>query len=399
MRIGFVAWESLHSVRSGGLAAHVTELAAGLQRRGHEVHVFTRQAPGQGSYENHYGVHYHLTGAPIHSSFSDSVAVFNEHLAALFDRVTASVGRFAVVHAHDWLTVAAMSYVNQHHGIPAILTIHSTEYGRSGNIFSPADQSVRIIEIERLGMLCASRVIAVSEFTRNELINAYGIPAERISMVHNGCSVTELNGWIDPGAVKRRYAVAPLEPMLLFAGRSTVQKGPDLLLEAIPAVLAAYPQARFVYCGGGEMDQMLTDRAAALGVSYAVRFAGQVPRYELLDLLRACDGVIVPSRNEPFGIIVLEAWAAGKPVVVTRRGGPDEFVRDQVTGIKVSDSVPSVAAGVCQLLSDYPAACAMGVRGRQTVERTFSWDRIAAETETIYCREAQSAQTASPRQG
>lgn len=384
MRIAMLSWESLHSVAAGGVAAHVTELAAALERAGHDVHVFTRSRPHQEAEEWHDGVCYHLVEMPSRHQFIDGIALFNKQLVARFDDVSSASGPFDVVHAHDWLTVAAMSMVEEHFAIPSILTVHSTEYGRSGNVFSPADDSVRIIEIERLGMLCASHVIAVSAYTKRELIDAYAIPASRISVIHNGCQYREFDGFIDAGRIKESYGIAPLDPMLLFAGRATVQKGPDLLLEAIPAVLDAFPQARFLFSAGGEMEPVLHARAAELGLGHAVRFAGHVSRGCLVDLLRASDGVVVPSRNEPFGIIVLEAWAAGKPVVVTRRGGPDEFVRDGVTGIKVTDSPASIAAGVRRLLSDYQAGCQMGQAGRFEVETSFSWDRIATETMPCY---------------
>ncbi len=104
------------------------------------------------------------------------------------------------------------------------------------------------------------------------------------------------------------------------------QKGPDLLVEAIPFVLNYYPNAKFIYVGDGDLRFSVESRAWALGINHATRFLGYRSGQELINLFKASDVVCVPSRNEPFGIVILEAWSAGKPVVASRNGGPSEFV-------------------------------------------------------------------------
>ena len=108
------------------------------------------------------------------------------------------------------------------------------------------------------------------------------------------------------------------------------------------------------------------------------------PRQELIDLYKAVDCVVVPSRNEPFGIVVLEAWAAGKPVVATSVGGPSEIVWHDVTGYKVWPNPDSVAWGIGTLFSDFEHARWMGHNGRIATETTFSWDTIAGHTYGVY---------------
>jgi glycosyltransferase involved in cell wall biosynthesis len=93
----------------------------------------------------------------------------------------------------------------------------------------------------------------------------------------------------------------------------------------------------------------------------------------------------VPSRNEPFGIVVLEAWSAGKPVVATQRGGPGEFVWHGVNGLKIYDHPESVAWGVGNVFRDFEAARWMGQNGRFAAENTFTWDKIAEQTLGVYC--------------
>ena len=132
------------------------------------------------------------------------------------------------------------------------------------------------------------------------------------------------------------------------------------------------------------MRQSLQTRAADLGLFKSVRFAGHRRGAELIGLLKTADTVCVPSRNEPFGIVVLEAWKANKPVVVTRNGGPNEFVRDQETGFMVLADRESIAWGLGMALADATNARRIGLNGRSEVESRFSWETIAKGTEEVY---------------
>ena len=184
------------------------------------------------------------------------------------------IGHFDVVHAHDWLASNAMVWIKQ--GRPdhrAVLTMHSTEYGRSGNAFW-LGPSERIRDHERHGTYCADRVIAVSHALKGELMWLYNLPDWKCWAIYNGVPVHKFDGFLDPGAVKRKYDIGPLDPTVLFGGRLCLQKAPDLLLEAVPGLLRHYPRAKFVFAGDGHMRGVLENRACQLGVSHATRFLG-----------------------------------------------------------------------------------------------------------------------------
>jgi len=189
---------------------------------------------------------------------------------------------------------------------------------------------------------------------------------------------------IDAGEVKRRYAIGPLDPTILFVGRMVVQKGPDILVRTMPAVLKYYPHAKYVFAGDGHMKNDICALAHQLGVAHALRMLGDRRGPELRALFKACDVVAVPSRNEPFGIVILEGWSAYKPVVSTKRGGPAEFVWHDVNGLQVEDTPDSVAWGLGSLLADHNRCRWMGRNGRAAVDAVFSWDRIAEQTEEVY---------------
>ncbi|KAF6000687.1 hypothetical protein F1559_001296 [Cyanidiococcus yangmingshanensis] len=104
----------------------------------------------------------------------------------------------------------------------------------------------------------------------------------------------------------------------------------------------------------------------------------------LVELFKACDVVCVPSRNEPFGIVVLEAWASGKPVVVTKNGGPREFVSHDVEGYQIDASPDSIAWGICKCFENFEHSRFMGEQGRKKAHQQFSWDHIAELTNNVY---------------
>ena len=385
MRIAILSWESVHSIHVGGVALHVSELACALERKGHEVHVFTRMGrPDHAHYENIHGVHYHRCPFGADHSFVEEIHnMCRAFVKAVFETED-YIGAFDVVHAHDWLTALALAWIKEGRQRKSILTIHSTEYGRCGNNFYNGS-SERIRGIEWHGTYIADNVIAVSQALKNEVKWMYSLPDDKINVIYNGVFYGSYDGWIDPAAVRRIYDIGPMDPMVLFVGRVVYQKGPDLLVSAIPHILNYYPNAKFVFAGDGEMRRSVEDQARRMGVSHATRFLGYMNGWKLIDLYKSTDCVCVPSRNEPFGIVILEAWSAGKPVVASVNGGPSEIVWHDVNGLKIHPQPESIAWGLGTLFADFDYLRWMGRNGRVAVETVFSWDVIADEVLSVYC--------------
>ncbi|MFH1790994.1 MAG: glycosyltransferase family 4 protein [Candidatus Omnitrophota bacterium] len=384
MRIALLAWESMHSISVGGVAVHVTELACSLERKGHEVHVFTRLGgQHQAWYERIHGVHYHRCPFASSNDFVEEVNNMCRSFVNAFFATEDLIGWFDIVHAHDWLSSNAMVWIKEGRGHKSVFTIHSTEYGRCGNNFF-GGSSARVRDHERHATYCADKVIAVSNALKNEVMWMYNVPDWKSSVVYNGINYRNYDGWIDPAAVRQNYGVGPMDPMVLFVGRIVYQKGPDLLLESIPNVLAYYPNAKFVFAGDGEMKWEMEDKAKWMGISHATRFLGYHNGWRLNDLIKATDVVCVPSRNEPFGIVILEAWAAGKPVVASLNGGPGEIIWHEVNGFKVFPNHDSVSWGIGTMFHDFDYARWMGRNGRVSVESAFSWDTVADQVLSVY---------------
>jgi len=383
MRIALFSWESMDSILVGGVGVHVSELCRAMARQGHEVHLFTRINGDQPHYEQLHGVYIHRCGFDRHDDFCQEVWNMCRSFEHHFFVTRALVGEFDIVHAHDWLTAEMLPMIGAQCKARRILTMHSTEFGRCGNnMWGGRCETVR--HNEWRGIYTAERVICVSRALMNEIGWMYQTPQDKCRVVYNGVRPELFDFECDAGEFKRSLGIAPLQPTILFAGRIVYQKGVDILLNAIPYVLKHVPEAMFVFAGDGEMRWDLENNAKARGLEHNCRWLGKVQHKQLRQLFKSCDVLCVPSRNEPFGIVILEAWSAGKPVVATKNGGPGEFVQHGVTGLSVSDNADSIAWGLGSIIADFDKARAMGSRGRADVEARFTWERIGYQTAEVY---------------
>ncbi|CEL94386.1 unnamed protein product [Vitrella brassicaformis CCMP3155] len=381
--VAMFAWESLHTHAVGGVAPHVTELAAGLQRLGHEVHVFVRTTQGGNSHRVFYGVHYHECQFGQNNDFVQEMVNMCDSFVWSMDQSENFMNEtYQITHAHDWLAGKALAKAKLS-GHRAVMTMHSTEFGRCGNN-AYGGQSGRIRDIEAEACHVSDRVICVSGVLAQEVVGQYGIHEGKIKVIYNGIHAEQFDGEEDAGAIKGKYGIGAMEPTILFVGRMAVQKGPDLLVEAIPMILNMRNDCKFLMVGDGHMKAGLEGRTQQLGVGHAVRWLGKKGGGELKSLFKACDAVVVPSRNEPFGIVVLEAWSASKPVVATTCGGPRDFVSPDNDGWLVDPEPGSIAWGVCEILKNFAHSQWMGTRGRVKAAFNFSWDTIARQTRDVY---------------
>jgi len=385
MKIAMFSWESLHSIPVGGISPHVTELAAALQRRGHEVHVFTRIGPNQSIYQNIEGVHYHRCPFAFDHNFVYEMSQnMCKSMVHYFFETEKVAGGFDIIHGHDWHVVNALDWIKKVRNVKAIFTVHSTQYGRDGNHnHGGAAQDIR--NLEWFGTYIADRVIVCSNAMREEIKRLYSVPDWKIRVIPNGIWAHRFDGEIDPWKdVKQYFGFGVYDPMIVYVGRMTVQKGPDLLVEAIPDVLKDFPNAKFVFIGDGYMKPQLERRVGELNLWHAVRFTGYAPDDWKVKIMKAAEAIVVPSRNEPFGIVVLEAWSCGKPVIATHGTGAGELIWHDVTGYRVYQAPNSIAWGIKEILRNLDHARWMGKNGRYAAEHVFTWDKVAEQTEKVY---------------
>jgi glycogen(starch) synthase len=184
-------------------------------------------------------------------------------------------------------------------------------------------------------------------------------------------------------------------PLLLYIGRLEYEKGVQDLIAALPRIRRSHPGARLAVAGTGTAADLLSATARSHRVLRSVAFLGHLPDDELATLLAAADAVVLPSRYEPFGIVALEAAAAGAPLATSTAGGLGELVVDGKTGVTFPPGdVAALAAAVGTVLTDPQGAArrARTARARLTVD--FDWANIAAATAAVYA----SAEAGGPRE-
>jgi len=275
--------------------------------------------------------------------------------------------RFDVIHAHDWMTFLAGLEARRVSGKPLVVHVHATEYDRAGDGGNPF-----VRQVEREGVRGADRVVAVSRYTAGLLAREYGVPRRRIRVVHNA---------IDPKLRAWEGGVARGEPLVLFAGRVTRQKGPDYFIDAAARVAREIPNVRFAVAGSGDLLAAMRERAKAAGLVRNILFTGFLPSAELDRLYARADVYVLPSLSEPFGLTALEALQHGTPVIVSRSAGVSEVVRHVLT-VDFGD-VDDLASKMLSVLLFPPLARALSSRGRREVFR-FSWRQSAELLLDIY---------------
>ncbi len=220
-----------------------------------------------------------------------------------------------VIHVHDWLAYPAGILLKDMLRKPLVAHIHATEFDRAGGV---GDE--RIHNIEYAGLMAADRVVAVSQYTARMIMDRYAIPSEKIDVVHNAFSVSA-----DASYHRRKIFK---DPLILFMGRITIQKGPDYFIEVARKVLDRYPKARFVMAGTGDMFQKMLRRSAMKKMRDRFLFTGFLDREKVERILTATDIFVLPSVSEPFGIAPLEAMAFGSVAIVSKQSGVAEVVKN-----------------------------------------------------------------------
>ena len=246
-------------------------------------------------------------------------AVYGPNLLEEVERFTdlasdiAAVEPHDVIDVHDWITFGAGLRARDVSGRPLVAHIHATEYDRSGDGANPA-----IVERERAGLHAATRVISNSHMLARSVIETYGVPADRVDVVHWGIDR-------DPGGAETQ-GLLDAKPIVLFLGRITRQKGPRYFLDVARRVIDLEPDARFVVAGDGDQLPDMIDRAAELGIAGRVLFTGGLEGTDVERAYRMADVCVMTSISEPFGLVALESVRVGTPCIVPRESGVAEVL-------------------------------------------------------------------------
>lgn len=275
---------------------------------------------------------------------------------------------FDVIHAHDWLTYMAGIAAKRISGKPLVVHMHATEFDRSGSNINE-----EVFNIERMGMREADRVIAVSNLTRNIIINNYGIHPSKVVTVHNAVDFQGFHNMeIERGVP---------EKIVTFLGRITYQKGPEYFIEAAFKVLKRYPNVRFVMAGSGDLLNRSIKRVAKLGISNKFHFTGFLRGQEVQEMFAYSDVYVMPSVSEPFGISPLEAMRANVPTIISKQSGVAEVLNH---AIKIDFwDIDALADSIYGLLK-YPALSQMALKHGLEEVNALKWDAAALKVKQVY---------------
>ncbi len=365
----------------GGLGRHVHDLSRALSSLGVEVHVFTCPARGEPLYGvDDQGVHVHRVSPEDLDTgdFMDWLGRLNAGMVGKALESGLGEGFFDLVHAHDWLVRDAAVEISGKFGLPLVVTIHATEYGRNRGIFTDLQRKIHDIEGDLVAR--SGRVICCSSYMAREVERLFGRGG--IKVIPNGVDVKTLAVGKDP---KTDYMAVAGNPVIAFLGRLVPEKGVQVIIEALPLIRRSHPGALLVVAGRGPYEEELKKLAEKFGVAEYVKFIGFVDDAGRNRLLSEAAVAVFPSLYEPFGIVALEAMAAGTPVLVSDIGGLGEIISHGIDGLKAPPGRPDLLARYVLELLDHPAlAEKLGRKAYGKVLSRYDWSRIAAETSGVY---------------
>jgi len=285
--------------------------------------------------------------------------------------VIADENEFDIIHAHDWLAYPAGIAAMEVSGKPLVIHVHATDFDRSGGSVNPD-----VYRIEKNGMDAASKIITVSNLTRDIVISKYNINPDKVETVYNA---------VEPVKIAEKFILKKGfdEKVVTFLGRITMQKGPEYFIEAAYKVLQVMDNVRFVMAGSGDMMERMIRRAAALKITDRFHFTGFLKGADVFTMLDMSDVYIMPSVSEPFGISPLEAMQSNVPVIISKQSGVAEILTHAVkTDFWDIDAMADAIYGIL----NYPAMANMFIKnGKEEVIR-LKWDNSARHVRDIYYR-------------
>ncbi len=282
---------------------------------------------------------------------------------------------FDLIHAHDWTSYLAGVASKIVSGKPLVLHVHATSFDQAGG--THADPEVYAIERQSFDM--ADSIVAISNYTRDIVINRYGVSPDKVEVVHNGIKPNQ--------PAKLQPVLAELKAqgkkIVFYNGRITIQKGVDYFVRAARRVVDVDPNVVFVISGWGDMERQIIHLIGALGLSQHVIFAGALWDEERDRMYQSADLLVMPSVSEPFGLVPLEAIQHGTPALISKQSGVSE-VLTHVLKVDFWD-IEEMANKILAALR-YPTLNSQLVNEGQRELLRLTWRRAAEKVVSLYRR-------------
>ncbi|MFT8319277.1 MAG: glycosyltransferase [Bacillus sp. (in: firmicutes)] len=382
-RVLLLSWEYPPHV-VGGLGTHVAGLCESLIKKGYEVHLITTQNRNEEikDREEKVGLFVYRV-KPIYSVEANFIHWIGGLNMSMWDKAMelAAYYPFDLIQAHDWLVGAAAISLQETLQIPLISTIHATEYGRNGGIFTEMQKF--IYEKEKQLIASSQSIIVCSEFMKEEVMNVFQTERNKLNIIPNGIEVQD----------KKEISYTCLEDFpinkekrVVFAiGRLVKEKGFGTLLEAVKTFKQKNSNLFFVLAGVGPMFDEYKNYIEKNDLNSSVFLTGYLQEEKKRALYQRAEIVVIPSHYEPFGIVALESLVFAKPTIVSKTGGLTGLVDHKKTGMLTEPgNVENLVHEIQYLLDHEIEAKEIGKNGRKLVEQLFSWNRVADETKRVF---------------
>jgi D-inositol-3-phosphate glycosyltransferase len=371
---------------AGGMNVYIDQTSRRLAARGVEVEIFTRATSSDQPpiVETAPGVLVrHIVAGPFEGLDKEDLPGQLCSFAAGVMRAEArnAPGHYDIVHSHYWLSGQVGYLAKDRWGVPLVHSAHTLAKVKNAAMADGDDPEPRgrIIGEEQV-VAEADRMIANTAAERHDLVELYGADENRVDIVSPGVD-TDLFSPGDRAAARRELGFGQDEKVIVFAGRIQPLKGPDVVVRAVHLLADRYPDHRWrlVIVGGASgtgrrPGHRLHELVDVLGSRDTIDFRPPVPARELVTIYRAADVVAVPSYNESFGLVAVEAQASGTPVVAAAVGGLTVAVADRISGLLVDGHAPERwAESLAQVALDPGERDRLSVGARLRAGQ-FSWD-------------------------
>jgi glycosyltransferase involved in cell wall biosynthesis len=350
---------------AGGITSYLYTITKGMIRRGHTVHIAT-------------------SGGNMDEAFKSAGAeVKNYNIrtkSELDPRIYMALRPLAryirdhdinVIHAHTRITQVMGVFLKKMTGCPYVATCHGffkTKVSR------------------RLAPCWGDEVIAISSAVSDHLINDFHMPSQKVQLIESGVDLEAIRPADESVKIEQRNRFNLGDaPVIGNVARLSDVKGPDILIDAMKSIVACIPECQLILVGEGKMEGDLRNRVKRLELQEHVRFLSVINRTS--EMLTLFDVFVMPSRQEGLGLSIMEAQAAGLPVVASRVGGIPSLIEDGRTGILVEpEDSAALALAIINLFQDKNRLKAIGVAGRESIKNNYNVELMLDKTENFYKR-------------
>jgi glycogen(starch) synthase len=386
MKIAFVTFEYPPFVE-GGAGIYATNLTEELANLGHEVHVIAPKLTGSKEYEVINGVRIHridFINKKYLSEFSFWIS-----LSMRFRTIEKEVGNFDILHGNQ-----RSDFLLKNTIYPHVVAVHSLV---STNVEAEKPKlTKRMVErgennfifqfVEKCVLNRADLLIANSQYTKKSMLCTYGFQESKIKVIYPGVSINhQFETTLDEVRILRSRLNVEDNSVILFVGRLVPRKGLHFLLRAFKILRERNAKAKLVVVGDGPERERYFNRVRCMALGKDVIFTGFVDKMTLEKIYALSDVVAIPSVNEPFGIVILEAMLSRKPIVASNSGAIPEILHDNVNGRLIDPNDAFRFAEAMELyLNDRELSERVGISNHRKVVENFTWARTAKQTQEAY---------------